>query len=55
MDLASGQANRLLAEASYPNGFEANNLTPVPPFFSIGEAVGNYLGAIGSHASCGRA
>jgi len=41
------QAKRLLAEAGFPNGFEAGDLTPAPPFFSMGEAVGNYLGAIG--------
>jgi peptide/nickel transport system substrate-binding protein len=41
------QARRLLAEAGYPNGFEAGDLTPIPPFFTMGEAVGNYLGAVG--------
>jgi peptide/nickel transport system substrate-binding protein len=41
------QARRLLAEAGYPNGFEAGDLTPIPPFFTLGEAVGNYLGAVG--------
>jgi peptide/nickel transport system substrate-binding protein len=41
------QAKRLLAEAGYPNGFEAGDLTPIPPFFTMGEAVGNYLGAVG--------
>jgi peptide/nickel transport system substrate-binding protein len=41
------QALRLLAEAGYPNGFEAGDLTPIPPFFTMGEAVGNYLGAVG--------
>jgi peptide/nickel transport system substrate-binding protein len=43
----SAQARRLLAEAGYPNGFDAGDLTPAPPFFTMGEAVGNYLGAIG--------
>jgi peptide/nickel transport system substrate-binding protein len=41
------QARRLLAEAGYANGFEAGDLTPIPPFFTMGEAVGNYLGAVG--------
>jgi peptide/nickel transport system substrate-binding protein len=41
------RAKRLLAESGYPNGFDAGDLTPNPPYFSLGEAVGNYLGAIG--------
>jgi peptide/nickel transport system substrate-binding protein len=41
------RAKRLLAEAGYPNGFDAGDLTPLPPFFTMGEAVGNYLGAVG--------
>jgi peptide/nickel transport system substrate-binding protein len=41
------QAKRLLAEAGYPNGFDAGDLTPFPPFFSLAEAIGNYLGAVG--------
>jgi peptide/nickel transport system substrate-binding protein len=41
------RAKQLLAEAGYPNGFEAGDLTPFPPFSSMGEAVGNYLGAVG--------
>jgi peptide/nickel transport system substrate-binding protein len=41
------QARRLLAEAGYPNGFDAGDLTPVPPFTSFAEAVGNYLAAVG--------
>jgi peptide/nickel transport system substrate-binding protein len=44
------QARRLLAEAGYPNGFEAGDLTPIPPFFTMGEAVVNYLGAVGIRA-----
>jgi peptide/nickel transport system substrate-binding protein len=43
----AAQAKRLLAEAGYPNGFDAGDLTPLPPFFTMGEAVGNYLGAVG--------
>jgi peptide/nickel transport system substrate-binding protein len=41
------QAKRLLAEAGYRNGFDAGDLTPNPPYFSLGEAVANYLGAVG--------
>jgi peptide/nickel transport system substrate-binding protein len=41
------RAKRLLAEAGYPNGFEAGDLTPLPPFFTMGEAVGNFLAAVG--------
>ncbi len=41
------QARRLLAEAGYPNGFDAGDLTPVPPFTSFGETVANYLAAVG--------
>jgi peptide/nickel transport system substrate-binding protein len=40
-------AKRLLADAGYPNGFDAGDLTPVPPFTSFGESIGNYLTAIG--------
>jgi peptide/nickel transport system substrate-binding protein len=43
----TAQAKRLLAEAGYPNGFEGGDLTPLPPFFTMGEAVSNYLGAVG--------
>jgi len=40
-------AKRLLADAGYPNGFDAGDFTPVPPFTSFGEAVANYLTAVG--------
>ena len=40
-------AKKLLTEAGYPNGFDAGDLTPFPPFFSLAEAVGNYLQAVG--------
>jgi peptide/nickel transport system substrate-binding protein len=41
------QAKKLLAEAGYPNGFDAGDLYPWPPYFSTGEAIIGYLGAIG--------
>ncbi len=41
------KAKRLLAEAGYLNGFDAGELPPNPPYFSLGEAVGNYLAAVG--------
>lgn len=44
------RARELLAEAGYPNGFDAGELTPIPPFFTIGEAVLNALQAIGIRA-----
>jgi peptide/nickel transport system substrate-binding protein len=40
-------AKRLLAEAGYPNGFDAGELTPLPPFITMGEAVANNLAAVG--------
>jgi len=41
------QAKRLLAEAGYPQGFDGGDLTPIPPYLELGEAIGNYLGAVG--------
>src|SRR2546426_3273613 len=40
-------AKRLLTDAGYPNGFDAGDFTPVPPFTSFGESVANYLTAVG--------
>ena len=36
-----------MAEAGYPNGFDGGELHVTPPFFARGEAVMNYLGALG--------
>src|SRR5262249_818637 len=41
------QAKRLLTEAGYPSGFDAGDLTPLPPFTTMGEAVANDLVAVG--------
>ena len=41
------RAKQLLAEAGYPNGFDAGELVPIPPFHEVGEAVVNYLNAVG--------
>jgi len=41
------KAKQLLAAAGYPNGFDAGDLYPYPPYFSMGEAVAGNLGAIG--------
>jgi peptide/nickel transport system substrate-binding protein len=41
------QAKKLLGEAGYPNGFDAGDLYPAPPYVATGEAIGGYLGAIG--------
>jgi peptide/nickel transport system substrate-binding protein len=43
----AAQARRLLAEAGYPGGFDAGDLTPLPPFTTFGEAVTNSLAAVG--------
>jgi len=39
------RAKQLLAEAGYPNGFDAGELHQLPPYFSLGEAIVGYLGA----------
>jgi peptide/nickel transport system substrate-binding protein len=41
------KAKRLLAEAGYPNGFDAGDFYPWPPYFSMGEALASYLQAVG--------
>ena len=41
------KAKKLLAEAGYPNGFDAGDLYPFPPYDSMGEAILGYLQAIG--------
>ena len=41
------KAKQLLAEAGVPNGFEVDALTPLPPYFSLGERVVTSLREIG--------
>jgi peptide/nickel transport system substrate-binding protein len=41
------RARKLLAEAGHPNGFDAGDFYPFPPYDSMGEAIIGYLQAIG--------
>ena len=41
------RAKQLLAEAGYPDGFDAGDFHPFPPYFSMGEALAGYLQAVG--------
>src|SRR5262245_34621822 len=41
------KAKQLLAEAGYPNGLDAGDLVPIPPFFATAEAAVNNLNAAG--------
>jgi peptide/nickel transport system substrate-binding protein len=41
------RAKKLLAEAGYPNGFDAGEFHQLPPYFSLGEAIINYFGTVG--------
>jgi peptide/nickel transport system substrate-binding protein len=41
------KAKQLLAEAGYPNGFDAGDFYPWPPYFSMGEALAAYLQSVG--------
>ena len=42
-----GKAKQLLAEAGYPNGFDAGDFYPYPPLYAMGEALAGYLQAVG--------
>ena len=41
------KAKQLLVEAGYPNGLDAGDFVPIPPFFATAEAAVNYLNAVG--------
>ena len=41
------RAKKLLAEAGYPNGFDAGELTPFPPYNAMGETIQGWLSAVG--------
>src|SRR5262249_60945000 len=41
------RAKRRLADAGYANGFDAGDLYPWPPYFSMGEALAGYLQSAG--------
>jgi peptide/nickel transport system substrate-binding protein len=41
------RAKKLLAEAGYPNGFDAGDFYPFPPYNSMGEAIQGQLQAVG--------
>jgi peptide/nickel transport system substrate-binding protein len=41
------RAKKLLAEAGYANGFDAGDLTPLPPYTTLAESVGSMLQSIG--------
>ncbi len=41
------KAKQLLAEAGYPNGFDAGDFYPFPPYNAMGEALAGYLQALG--------
>ena len=37
----------MLAEAGYPNGFDGGDFYPYPPYWSAGETIVGYFGAVG--------
>jgi peptide/nickel transport system substrate-binding protein len=41
------KAKQLLTEAGYPNGIDAGDMVPTPPFFAMAEATLNYLKLVG--------
>jgi peptide/nickel transport system substrate-binding protein len=43
----AARAKKLLAEAGYPNGFEAGDIHPWPPYTSLTESIQGYLGGVG--------
>ena len=47
------KARQLLAEAGYPNGIDAGEFVPIPPFYDVAEAVVNDLNAVGIRVAYG--
>ena len=45
------RAKQLMVEAGYPNGFDAGDLTPLPPYTTVAEAVGGNLQTFGIRTS----
>jgi len=45
------RAKQLMVEAGFPNGFDAGDLTPLPPYTSVAEAIGGYLQVLGIRTS----
>jgi peptide/nickel transport system substrate-binding protein len=41
------KARQLLAEAGFPNGLDAGDFVPIPPFFPLSDGVVNSLNAVG--------
>jgi peptide/nickel transport system substrate-binding protein len=41
------RAKKLLVEAGFPNGFDGGELTPFPPYNSMGETIQGWLQAVG--------
>jgi peptide/nickel transport system substrate-binding protein len=41
------RARRLLADAGYPNGLDAGDFVPIPPFLQLSESVVNALNVVG--------
>jgi peptide/nickel transport system substrate-binding protein len=41
------RARQLLADAGYPNGLDAGDFVPVPPFHQLSESAVNFLNAVG--------
>jgi ABC-type transport system substrate-binding protein len=41
------RAKQLLAEAGYANGLDAGDITPLPPYTTVGETVSGMLQAVG--------